>query len=167
MASGRPKQHRIAAGTRRKQAKSGGLDRRARGTGTLGCCAVLQPVSYWPWRWRRGSLSQPMRLATGMLAAVKSGITLRGTPIASETRAPSAGSPNSAASARPAAASTPSASPVTQRQAAANLAVLLGQSGRERRAVSAAFSDAAQCGPALSQDAETFQAAAACHTVSS
>lgn len=99
----------------------------------------------------------------GNVAAVKSGITLRGTPIASETRAPSAGSPNSAASARPAAASTPPASPVTQRQAAANLAVLLGQSGRERRAVSAAFSDAAQCGPALSQDAETFQAAAASH----
>jgi hypothetical protein len=60
----------------------------------------------------------------------------------------------------PLSASAPS---ITERQAAANLAALLSQSGNERQAVGAAFNDADQCGSELSQDVQTFQEAATAH----
>lgn len=94
------------------------------------------------------------------LAAASSATTPRDTPSAPSATtprdtplAPSAGAP----SADPT-ASAPSA--VAEPQAAGNLAALLSQSGSERLAVNAAYNDAGQCGPSLSQDAETFQAAA-------
>jgi hypothetical protein len=83
----------------------------------------------------------------GNPAPAKPLITPHDTPVAS-TAAPSP---------------SPSASSIAERQAVTNLAALLGQSGNERQAVSAAFNDAHQCGSALGQDAQTFQAAAAAH----
>jgi hypothetical protein len=73
----------------------------------------------------------------------------------------------SAAASPPTASSSPSASDsapsITERQAAANLAALLNQSGNERQAVSAAFNDADQCGSGLGQDIQTFHGAATAH----
>ena len=48
----------------------------------------------------------------------------------------------------------------TQQVAAKNLSVLLAQSAADRSSIVNAVSDASQCGPNLSQDAQTFQSAA-------
>jgi predicted nucleic acid-binding Zn ribbon protein len=90
----------------------------------------------------------------------KSLTTPHDTPVASAANAPSG---RSAAASPSTAAPSPSASSITERQAATSLVALLGQSGSERQAVSAAFNDADQCGSGLGQDAQTFQGAATAH----
>jgi hypothetical protein len=58
---------------------------------------------------------------------------------------------------------SPLAPPFTQQQAAANLAVLLTQSASDRQAVNTAYNDVVQCGPNVTNDAQTFQTAATSH----
>lgn len=67
-----------------------------------------------------------------------------------------------ASAASPPVSTLPSASParVSEQQAASNLAGLLSQSVKDRSAVMAAVTDVNSCGPALSQDPQTFQNAA-------
>ena len=63
------------------------------------------------------------------------------------------------------ASSSPSASPTVsaEQQAAQSLAALLSQSVADRSSVVQAVSDVSQCGPNLSQDAQTFSHAASSH----
>lgn len=56
--------------------------------------------------------------------------------------------------------STPASAP-TEQQAAASLAALLQSSVSDRSSVNAAYNDVLQCGPNLTQDAQTFSSAAA------
>jgi hypothetical protein len=96
-----------------------------------------------------------------VVMAHPSGVRRPGTGIASAgTAAPT---PALGTAAGPAGPSSPSTAAASERQAAANLAALLAQSGSDRQAVTAAFNDVGQCGPNLSQDAQAFQEAAASH----
>jgi hypothetical protein len=110
-------------------------------------------------------------LAAGVAAAVAF-LALRSPhttqPSAGVTRSGAANQGNAQAttgspSARSTPASTPASSPaqVTEQQAATNLAGLLTQSVKDRSSITAAVKDVSNCGPALSQDAQTFQSAAA------
>jgi hypothetical protein len=90
--------------------------------------------------------------------------TIASRPAASPS-APPTGAPTGAASSpvpSPSGAS-PLASPFTQQQAAVNLAALLTQSASDRQAVNTAYNDVIQCGPNMTNDAQTFQAAATSH----
>lgn len=72
---------------------------------------------------------------------------------AGATSAPAVSQPGSPAS--PA-----SAAPVTQQQAAQNLADMLSQSVSERAAIIQAVRDVQDCGPSLNQDPQVFESAA-------
>jgi hypothetical protein len=67
-----------------------------------------------------------------------------------------AGAASSSVSASP----SPSATQVSEQQAASNLAGLLSQSVKDRSSITAAVNDVSSCGPTLSQDPRTFQNAA-------
>jgi zinc-ribbon domain len=106
-------------------------------------------------------------LAAGVAAAVAF-LALRSPhttqPSAGATQRGAANQGNAqATTGSPSASSTPASSPaqVTEQQAATNLAGLLTQSVKDRSSIAAAASDVSDCGPALSQDAQTFQSAAA------
>jgi hypothetical protein len=68
-----------------------------------------------------------------------------------------------ATTAGPSASSASSSAHIPEQQGATNLAGLLRQSVTDRSAITAAVTDVSQCGPALNQDPETFQTAAASH----
>jgi hypothetical protein len=79
----------------------------------------------------------------------------------SSTAVPSSPAASSPAASSPAASTPPAgSSPLTEQQAAQNLARLLAQSVSDRSAVEQAYSDVGSCGPNLSQDVQTFQNAA-------
>jgi len=68
-----------------------------------------------------------------------------------------------ATTAGPPASSASSSAPISEQQAATNLAGLLRQSVTDRSSIKAAVTDVDQCGPSLNQDPQTFQNAAASH----
>jgi hypothetical protein len=107
-------------------------------------------------------------LAAGIVAAAVAFLVLRPSHPAQTT---SAGATQTSAAnqggaqattAAPSANSTSASSPapISEQQAATNLAGLLSQSGQDRNAINAAATDVNQCGAALSQDPQTFQNAA-------
>ena len=101
----------------------------------------------------------------GHAAAHRPGALSRARTAASKATATSP-TPTSPATSSPAVSSSPatqSPAVVTEQQAAVSLAALLARSASSRQAIDAAYNDVLQCGPNLTQDAQTFQDAATAH----
>jgi len=116
-----------------------------------------------PASWPRGGRRRPRPLLLSLVVLIVAGIVavvlLVHRP--SHTGQVAATAHTGAAGGQSAKASASATSTLPPRQQAANaLAALLGQSVTDRSAITGSVSDVNQCGPTLSQDAQTFDTAA-------